>query len=104
MGDIHFGKLHSAEGVHRDRGSGNHGLGALPAERLRIGVPGQLAVMGFADLPIAASVEPRLTSIQVRAIGMGMLAGQMLLGQLRGEPPRERVVDLGYAVVERAST
>lgn len=72
--------------------------------RLRIGVPGELAIMGFADLPIAASVEPRLTSIQVRATGMGMLAGQMLLGELRGEPPRERVVDLGYAVVERAST
>ncbi len=72
--------------------------------RLGIAVPGQLAIMGFADLPIAASVEPRLTSIQVHATGMGLLAGQMLLGELRGEAPRERVVDLGYAVVERAST
>ena len=72
-------------------------------QRRRIRVPGQLAIMGFADLPIAASTEPALTSVQVRATEMGQHAGQMLLRHLQGEPPQERVIDLGYAVVERAS-
>jgi LacI family gluconate utilization system Gnt-I transcriptional repressor len=71
--------------------------------RRRIRVPQDLAIMGFADLPIAASIEPRLTSMQVRATEMGALAGQMLLGHLQGEAPRERIVDLGFAVVERDS-
>jgi LacI family transcriptional regulator, gluconate utilization system Gnt-I transcriptional repressor len=71
--------------------------------RRRIGVPGQLAIMGFADLPIAASIEPALTSMQVRATEMGLRAGKMLLSHLRDETPGERIVDLGYTVVERAS-
>jgi LacI family gluconate utilization system Gnt-I transcriptional repressor len=71
--------------------------------RRRIDVPGQLAVMGFADLPIAASIEPQLTTVQVRAKEMGQLAGEMLLGHLSGETPGPRVVDLGFSVVERAS-
>lgn len=78
--------------------------GALfECQRRRIDVPGQMAIMGFADLPIAASTEPRLTSMQVRATEMGHRAGLMLLQHLQGEPARERVVDLGFAVVERAS-
>ncbi len=71
--------------------------------RRRIGVPRQLAIMGFADLPIAASIEPALTSMQVRATEMGLRAGNLLLSHLRSESPRDRIVDLGYAVIERAS-
>lgn len=79
--------------------------GALfECKRLRIRVPQDLAIMGFADLPIAACAEPRLTSMQVRATEMGARAGQMLLAHLQGAPPRERVVDLGFSVVERDST
>ena len=66
-------------------------------------VPRDLAIMGFADLPIAGSIEPRLTSMQVRSVEMGQRAGQMLLHHLQGEAPGERIVDLGFAVVERAS-
>jgi LacI family gluconate utilization system Gnt-I transcriptional repressor len=71
--------------------------------RRRIDVPGRLAVMGFADLPIAAGIEPSLTSVQVRATEMGQRAGELLLGRLAGDAVPERIVDLGYAVVERAS-
>jgi LacI family gluconate utilization system Gnt-I transcriptional repressor len=71
--------------------------------RRRIEVPGRLAVMGFADLPIAVGIEPSLTSVQVHAAEMGQRAGELLLRRLAGEAVRERIVDLGYAVVERAS-
>ena len=71
--------------------------------RRRIAVPGRLAVMGFADLPIAASIEPSLTSVQVRAIAMGQAAGELLLRRLAGDKVSERVVDLGFSIVERAS-
>lgn len=71
--------------------------------RRRIRVPEDLAIMGFADLPIAACTEPRLTSIQVRAQAMGARAGQMLLAHLEGKSLPGRIVNLGFAVVERES-
>ena len=71
--------------------------------RRGISVPHELAIMGFADLPIASCIEPRLTSMQVRAGEMGLRAGQMLMAHLEGEGARQRVVDLGFSVVERES-
>jgi LacI family gluconate utilization system Gnt-I transcriptional repressor len=72
--------------------------------RSGIGVPRDLAIMGFADLPIAESIEPRLTTMQVRASEMGLRAGHMLMAHLTGSPAEKRIVDLGFAVVERDST
>ena len=71
--------------------------------RRRIAVPGRLAVMGFADLPIAASIEPSLTTVQVRATEMGQRAGSLLMQRLAGDSSARRIVDLGFAIVERAS-
>jgi LacI family gluconate utilization system Gnt-I transcriptional repressor len=77
--------------------------GALfECQRRHIDVPERLAVMGFADLPIAAGIEPSLTSVQVRAPAMGARAGTMLMRRLAGDPTPERIVDLGFAVVAGA--
>lgn len=78
--------------------------GALfECRRRGIAVPERIAVMGFADLPIAAAVEPGLTSIQVRSEAMGQRAGTLLLQRLEGGTRTVRSVDLGFAIVERAS-
>lgn len=71
--------------------------------RRRMAVPDHLAVMGFADLPIAAGIEPSLTTVQVRATEMGQRAGELLMQRLAGDSTTQRIVDLGYAIVERAS-
>jgi LacI family gluconate utilization system Gnt-I transcriptional repressor len=78
--------------------------GALfECQRRRFPVPERVALMGFADLPIAAGTEPPLTSVQVHATEMGQRAGALMLSRLRGEEDVERIVDLGFSVVERAS-
>ncbi len=70
--------------------------------RRRITVPGRLAVMGFADLPVAASIEPSLTTVKVRATEMGQRAGSLLMQRLAGEGSTQRIVDLGFAIAARA--
>lgn len=72
-------------------------------QRRKFAVPGRVAVMGFADLPIAAGIEPSLTSVRVHSAEMGERAGALLLSRLRGDPDAERIVDIGFSVVERAS-
>ncbi len=71
--------------------------------RRHISVPAQVAVMGFADLPIAAGIEPALTSVAVRAKEMGQRAGELLLQRLAGDSAVQRTIDLGFAVIARAS-
>ena len=79
-------------------------VGALMECRRRgIQVPRDLAIAGFADLDIAAEVEPALTSLQVRSRTIGEQAANMLLARLRGEPLQATVRDLGFTVVPRAS-
>ena len=79
-------------------------VGALMECRRRgIQVPQNLAIAGFADLEIAAEVEPALTTVQVRSRIIGEEAANMLLARLRGEPIAAPVLDLGFTVVARAS-
>ncbi len=68
-------------------------------------VPSRVALMGFADLPIAAVFEPALSTVQVRAREIGRCAGDLLLRRLAGAArPAARIVDLGFSVVHRGST
>lgn len=79
--------------------------GALfEARRRGLRVPQDLALMGFNDTEIAAVVEPSITSIAVDRHGMGRAAAGLLLERLAGREPAARLIDLGFSIIERAST
>ncbi len=48
-------------------------------------VPGQIAVAGFDDIPLARYTHPSLTTMRVDIAGLGAQAMRMLLSQLSGE-------------------
>ncbi|MDR3524236.1 MAG: LacI family DNA-binding transcriptional regulator [Acetobacteraceae bacterium] len=76
----------------------------LECQRRGIAVPGQLGVCGFDDLPIAAAINPALTTIGVDRVGMGRTAGQVLLQRLGGAAAMSGSVDVGFDIREHAST
>ncbi|MCY1535242.1 HTH-type transcriptional regulator GntR [compost metagenome] len=79
-------------------------LGALfRARQLELAVPQRLAIAGFNDLPAAAWVHPALTTVRTTRGRIGQLAGEMLLARMRGEPPAQRCIDVGFEVVLRDS-
>jgi LacI family transcriptional regulator, gluconate utilization system Gnt-I transcriptional repressor len=79
--------------------------GALfECQRRGIRVPEQLAIMGFNDQEIASSTIPTITSVRTPRREIGQIAAQMLVDHLQGGPPAERQVDLGFKIIERAST
>ncbi len=80
-----------------------HGLCTEAAAR-GIAVPGRLAVVGFGDLDIAASLEPSLSSVRIDAEALGRRVASLLVARSREEPVEEPVVDIGFSIVERAST
>jgi LacI family transcriptional regulator, gluconate utilization system Gnt-I transcriptional repressor len=79
--------------------------GALfECQRRGIRVPEQLAIMGFNDQEIAGSTIPAITSVGTPRRAIGQVAARMLVEQLQGRPPAERQLDLGFKIIERAST
>lgn len=71
--------------------------------RRALKVPDQIAVMGFADLPIASLIQPNLSSVRVRSEEIGTRAAQMLLDRFAGQQPIASPIDLGFTIVGRAS-
>ncbi|MEH3086610.1 MAG: LacI family DNA-binding transcriptional regulator [Xylophilus ampelinus] len=67
-------------------------------------VPEDLAVSGFGDAEASAHLLPSITSVHVDGPGIGRRAAGLILARCRGEAVAEPVVDLGFELIERAST
>ena len=77
-------------------------LGVLDAaEAMRISVPRELSVVGFDDVPAAATAG--LTTIRQDHHAKGRTAAELLLATLRGEHP-QRPAPLPHTLVVRASS
>jgi LacI family gluconate utilization system Gnt-I transcriptional repressor len=80
-------------------------LGVLfECQRRHIAVPEQMAIVGFNDLEFMASSVPTLTSVRTNRYEMGRNAATMVIETLEGRPPEQRIVDLGFTVMERQSS
>ena len=66
-------------------------------------VPRDKSIVGFDDNYLSQLTNPTLTTVRQDAEKKGMLAADMILAQLRGEPIAERSVILPVSLVERES-
>ncbi len=80
-------------------------LGVLiEAGQRGISVPRDLGVVGFGNLEFATSAPPALSSVQVDGPGIGAEAARLIMACAQGVPVTERRVDVGFTLIERAST
>lgn len=74
------------------------------AARLGLAIPGDLSVVGFADLNFADLIDPPLTTVRQNGAELGRQAAELVLSRL-AEPAREcRRVIIPTRLVVRAST
>lgn len=66
-------------------------------------VPEDIAVMGFGDLAFAPDLYPPLSTVRVDATEMGRIAGDLILQRVAGGTLKQRVVDVGFSILRRAS-
>jgi LacI family gluconate utilization system Gnt-I transcriptional repressor len=79
--------------------------GALfEAQARGLAVPRKLGIVGFGDLDFAAETIPALTTVRIDRTAIGRIAAESLLARIEGGPPREKVIDVGFEVIERATT
>lgn len=69
-----------------------------------IAVPGQLGIMGFGDFDFAAHTHPAISSVRVDKRGIGVEAARALIAKIEGKPLKANVIDVGFTLVERATT
>ncbi len=69
-----------------------------------LSVPEDVSVVGFDDIQSAAFQNPSLTTVRQPLHEMGTTAGRILLDQLAGRDPADRVVTVVPELVTRAST
>ena len=76
----------------------------LAALRMGVEVPRQIAIAGFNDLPESPHMVPPLTTVRTPRAAVGEQAAKLLLSLIRKETPPASTLDLGFELVQRAST
>jgi LacI family gluconate utilization system Gnt-I transcriptional repressor len=80
-------------------------LGVMTEARVMgLQVPKKLAVVGFGDLEFAADLDPSLTTVHIKSAAIGRQAAQFIVDRAEGRKVDQRVVDIGFSIVERRST
>lgn len=63
-----------------------------------LSIPQDIGIAGWGDLPVAAVLKKRLTSVHVPHLKLGQTAAEMMLGRLSGEAV-EKCSDVGFHLV-----
>ncbi len=80
-------------------------LGVLTEARVRgLNVPARLAVVGFGDLEFAADVDPSLSTVHIKGAAIGRQAAQFIVDRAEGRTVENRVIDIGFSIIERQSS
>jgi LacI family transcriptional regulator len=80
-------------------------LGALQAiQEYKLSVPGDIALLGFDDMPWAACLQPPLTVISQPTYSLGESAAQLLVDRIHNPNRPFRKIMLEASLIVRAST
>lgn len=75
----------------------------IEAQSRGIRIPEQLAVVGFGDLEFSRDLQPQLTTVRIDGTGIGQRAARFIIDRAAGIEVAERIVDIGFSIIQRES-
>jgi LacI family transcriptional regulator, gluconate utilization system Gnt-I transcriptional repressor len=79
--------------------------GVLEEARSRkLDVPRDVAVMGFGGLEFTQHTSPPLSTVAIDRAAIGRLAGDVILARIAGESLPDKIIDVGFRIVDRGTT
>jgi LacI family gluconate utilization system Gnt-I transcriptional repressor len=79
--------------------------GALEEARARgLRVPREVAIMGFGGLDFTAHTAPPISTVAIDRAGIGRMAAEAILARIDGAATPPNVVDVGFTIIDRATT
>ena len=72
----------------------------------RVGTAGfaiGIAIVGFGDLDFSATLAPALTTVRIDGAQLGRTAAQFIVESAQNKTVEQRIVDIGFSIVERKS-
>lgn len=80
-------------------------IGAVQAiKNHHLRIPEDISIIGFDDIPMAAFIDPPMTTIRLPAYEIGREAGESLINLIRGNEPKSRQLMLNTELIIREST
>jgi LacI family gluconate utilization system Gnt-I transcriptional repressor len=79
--------------------------GVLEEARARgLAVPRDLAIIGFGGLESTAHTTPQLSTVSIDRYAIGQLAAEIMLERFAGKHDQQRVIDVGFTIIDRETT
>ena len=79
-------------------------MGVMTELRARtITVPESIAIVGFGDLDFSATLVPPLTTVRIDGAQLGRTAAHFIVESAQNKTVKQRVVDIGFTIVDRKS-
>jgi LacI family transcriptional regulator len=72
-------------------------------KKLGVKVPGDMAIIGFDNIPLCELVEPALTTIAQPIVQLGAAAAGIIIDKLRGIPTKEKIIMPGELVIRQSA-
>ena len=66
-------------------------------------IPDDLAIMGFGNRSVAADMRPSITTIAIDGARIGQEAARLLHQRSEGQLQDDRILDIGFRIIERES-
>jgi LacI family gluconate utilization system Gnt-I transcriptional repressor len=80
-----------------------HGI-LIEAQARGIKIPEDMAVLGFGNQDFSPFTLPALTTVEINRPDLGRRAAEALVARIENQPLPEKSIDVGFELIERAST